>query len=135
MFYIRGAIAQRMRDRFFFSKLSAIVAGSLLAVLAARTAWRLYETSPFFPVTVIEGVALVAVILLLAMHKPAKEQMGFVKIIILSVLALAVLGVVAFACIVAYSTRSIGGTFYLALACGVLTVRLLFLANAKPGET
>lgn len=135
MFYIRGAIAQRMRDRIFFSNLSAIVAGSLLAVLAARTAWRLYETSPFFPVTVIEGVALVAVILLLAMHKPAKEQMGFVKIIILSVLALAVLGVVAFACIVAYSTRSIGGTFYLALACGVLTVRLLFLANAKPGET
>lgn len=135
MFYIRGAIAQRMRDRFFFSNLSAIVAGSLLAVLAARTAWRLYETSPFFPVTVIEGVALVAVILLLAIHKPAKEQMGLVKIIILSVLALAVLGVVAFACIVAYSTRSIGGTFYLALACGVLTVRLLFLASAKPGET
>ena len=124
-----------MRDRFFFSNLSAIVAGSLLAVLAARTAWRLYETSPFFPVTVTEGVALVAVILLLAMHKPANGQVGLVKIIILSVLTLAVLGVVAFACIVAYSTRSIGGTFYLALACGVLTVRLLFLANAKPRKT
>jgi hypothetical protein len=134
MFYIRGPIAQRMRDRILFSNLSAIVAGSLLAVLAARTAWRLYETSPFFPVTVIEGVSLVAVILLLAMHKPAKEQIGFLKIVLLSVLALAVLVVVAFACIVAYSTRSIGGTFYLALACGVLTVRLLFLANAKPGE-